>query len=144
MAYALSTGYFPFLGDHWKDWNDFGDASRHMAPAMRKCQLLTTELKFIKVGTLNAQGCRKENKQQFIYEDALKYNLKILGLIETHVEQEDILTITSRYQTKQRRYKVYHRGIQGTNQYTGTSFLIKESLNPRFKKISDRISTSKI
>ena len=115
-----------------------------MAPAMRKCQLLTTKLEVIKVRTLNVQGCRKEDKQQLIYQDALKYGLQILGITETHVVREDILTITARHQTKQRRYKVYHGGIQCTYQYTGTCFLIEESLNPRFKRISDRILTAKI
>ena len=71
-----------------------------LTPAMRKCQLLKAELKVIKVGTLNVQGCRKEDKQQFIYEDALKYDQQIIGHTESHVVQEDILTITARHQTK--------------------------------------------
>ena len=106
--------------------------------------MLTTELKVIKVKILNVQGCQKEDKQQFIWKDALKYVLKILGITRTHFLQEKILTITARHQTKQRRYKVYHGGLQSTNQYTVTGFLIEESLNPRFKRISDKISTAKI
>lgn len=100
-----------------------GDASRLMASAMKNCQLLTTELKVIKVGTLNVQGCQKEDKKQYIYEDALKCDLQILGLTEIHVVQECILTITARHQAKQRMYKIHHGGIQDTNQYTGTGFL---------------------
>ena len=123
---------------------NFLSDSQLIAPALSNCQLLTTELKVFKVGTLNVEGCWKEDKQQFIYKDALKYDQQILGLTETHVVQEDILTITARYQTKQRRYKVYHGEIQRTNQYTGTGFLIEEFLNPHFKRISDRISTTKI
>ena len=76
--------------------DDFGDPSRLIALAMRNCQLLTTELKVINIGTLNVQQCQKEDKQQFMYEDALKYNLQSLGLTETHVVQEDILTITAK------------------------------------------------
>ena len=64
---------------------DLGDASWVRAPFMK---IISTELKIIKVGSLNVQGCQKEDKQQFIYEDALKYNLQILGITETHVEQE--------------------------------------------------------
>lgn len=37
------------------------------------------------------------------------------------------------------RKKIYHAGIQGKNQYTGTGFLIEEFLNP-----SHRISIAKI
>ena len=62
-------------------------------------------------------------KQQFIYDDALKYGLQILGLTKTHVVQEDILTISARHETKQWRHKVYYGGIQSRNQYTGTVFL---------------------
>ena len=94
-----------------------------MASAMKNCQLLTTELKVIKVGTLNVQGCQKEDKKQYIYEDALKCDLQILGLTEIHVVQECILTITARHKAKQRMYKIHHGGIQDTNQYTGTGFL---------------------
>ena len=65
------------------------------------CQLLTTELKAIKVGTLNVQESQKEDKQQFIYKDALKYDLQIFGLTETHVAQEDIMMIKVRHQIKQ-------------------------------------------
>ena len=115
--------------------DDLGDAN---------CQLLTTELKAIKVGTLNVQESQKEDKQQFIYKDALKYDLQIFGLIETHVAQEDIMMIKVRHQIKQWRYEIYYGEIQGTNQYTGTGFLIEESLNPHFKWISDRISNANI
>ena len=108
------------------------------------CQLLTTELKAIKVGTLNVQESQKEDKQQFIYKDALKYDLQIFGLTETHVAQEDIMMIKVRHQIKQWRYEIYYGEIQGTNQYTGTGFLIEESLNPRFKWIRDRISNANI
>ena len=94
-----------------------------MASAMKNCQLLTTELKVIKVGTLIVQGCQNEDKKQYIYEDALKCDLQILGLTEIHVVQECILTITARHQAKQRMYKIHHGGIQDTNQYTGTGFL---------------------
>ena len=38
-------------------------------------------------------------------------------------------------------YKVYHGGIA---QYTGTDFLIEEWPKLRFKRISDRISTTEI
>lgn len=93
-----------------------------MASAMKNCQLLTTELKVIKVGTLNERK-EKEDKKQYIYEDALKCDLQILGLTEIHVVQECILTITARHQAKQRMYKIHHGGIQDTNQYTGTGFL---------------------
>ena len=91
-----------------------------MVLVMLKRQLLT---KVITIGILNVQGCWKEDKQQFIYEDALKYNLQILGLTESHLVQEDILTMTVRHQIKQWRYEVYNGGIQGINQYKVPVFL---------------------
>ena len=63
----------------------------------------------------NTQHSRmsKKTSNNFSCEDALKYDLQILRLTETHTEQEDTLTIIARHQTKQWRYKVYHGGIQG-------------------------------
>ena len=55
--------------------------------------MLATKLKVINFGTLNVQGCGKEDKKQFIYEDTLKLNLKILGLTKTPMPPEEISTV---------------------------------------------------
>ena len=37
-------------------------------------------MKVFKVGTLNVQGCQKEEKIKTICEDALNYDLQVIGL----------------------------------------------------------------
>ena len=101
-------------------------------------------MKFLNIGTLNVKGCREEVKQQTICEDAAKYDLNILGITETHVEKETLDDITIKENNKIKHYKLYHGGIKGTNYYTGVGVIIEEALNPRFKRISDRILTANI
>ena len=112
-----------------------------MASAKRKSQMSTTNIKNLNVGTLNVQGCREKIKQQCIIEDMAKYDLQILALTETHILEEDVSSVVAKHGSTERRYKVYHGGIQGKNKHTGTGFVIEESLNPRFKRVTDRIST---
>ena len=95
----------------------------------------------LNVGTLNAQGCNDALKQDQILQDALRYDMHILGLTETHIKEETHTAITVKYGDKIRTYNVYFGGIEQNNPYSGTGLIIDSTLNPKFTNISDRITT---
>ncbi len=55
---------------------------------------------------------------------------------------ESTLTVTVKNVSKKRTYKIYFGGIQDNNTYSGTGKMIEESLKPKFKRVSDRITTT--
>ncbi len=96
----------------------------------------------LNIGTLNIQGCQDKTKQLSIYQDALNYDLQILGLTETHVKEERIKFVTVKSELRTCNYQVYYSGIKGKNTFSGTALVIEESLKRRFKQISNRITTA--
>ena len=92
---------------------------------------------------VNAQGCCEQNKQRTIVEDALRYDLQILGLTETHVKDEGTTTITVKQENNiKRTYQVFFTGIKDTNTFPGTGIAIEDSRRPHFLRITDRIATA--
>ena len=101
-----------------------GDASGLNAHATRKCQLSTV---------------LQNRSTSGHYEDALKYDLYILALTETHIKKEESTRITVSNDRNRKTYSVYHGRIKGENPYAGAGLIIEESLQPHFTRISDRI-----
>ena len=60
----------------------------------------TVKVKALNVGTLNVKGCRDKYKQRIILEDALNYDLQVIGLTETHVIDEGTKTVTVKRKKK--------------------------------------------
>ena len=102
----------------------------------------TVKVKALNVGTLNAQGCRDEFKQSIILEDALNYDLQVTGLTETHVIDEGTKIFTVKKNNTNWTYELFFSGIKDHNTYTGTGIGIQSDFRPRFKRITDKISTT--
>ena len=102
----------------------------------------TVKDKALNVGTLNVQGCRDEFKQSIILEDALNYDLQVIGLTETHVIDEGTKTFIVKKNNTNRTYELFVSGIKEHNTYTGTGIAIQSDFRPCFKRITDRISTA--
>ena len=105
---------------------------------------LRRKFRNLKIGTLNCRGLtgkEGEMKKTHIAEDMRKYNLEILTIQETHLEDqapEEISTIDGK-----QRYVIYHsKGKEKNN--AGTAIIVKKGTNVKFKAISDRICLSKI
>ena len=99
----------------------------------------TVKVKALNVGTLNVQGCREESKQQTILEDALGYDLQVIGLAETHVIDELTTTITvKRNNTIKRTYELFFGGIKDKN----TFYSNRKLLSSPVQRITDRIVTA--
>ena len=47
--------------------------------------------KKVNIGTLNARGIKTDELRKTIAEDAVKYDLDLLAISETHLNQEDLL-----------------------------------------------------
>ena len=102
----------------------------------------TVKVKALNVGTLNAQGCRDEFKQSIILEDALNYDFQVTGLTETHVIDEGTKIFTVKKSNTNWTYELFFSGIKDHNTYTGTGIGIQSDFRPRFKRITDKISTT--
>ena len=79
------------------------------------------------------QGCKTSEKRYSIARD----DISILGLSETHVEEQYIEEITIDKQT----YNIYHNGIEGKNKFSGVGILMKSDIEARVERITDRICT---
>ena len=97
-------------------------------------------MKDFDIGTFNTQGCKASEKRYSIARDASKYNISILGLTETHVEEQYVEEITIDKQT----YNIYHNGIEGKNKFSGVGILMKSDIEARVERITDRICTAEI
>ena len=97
-------------------------------------------MSYLKVATLNVQGCKDKTERINIAKDAKKYGINIMGLTETHMEEEEKENIT----VGNTSYNIYHNGINNKNKYTGVGLLINAEIKTDFKKISDRICVAEI
>ena len=72
----------------------------------------TVKVKALNAGTLNVQGCRDEYKQVIILEDALNYDLQVIGLTETHVIDGGTKTFTVKKNNTSCTYELFFSGIK--------------------------------
>ena len=96
----------------------------------------------LNAGNLNVQGCRDEYKQRIFLEDALNYDLQVIGLTEIHVIDEGTKTFTVKKNNTNGTYELFFGGIKNHYTYSGTGIAIQSDFRPRFKQITDRISTT--
>ena len=91
----------------------------------------STKVKSFNIGTLNVQGCKDHHKQYSILEDAINYNLQVIGITETHLTEECTKTIAVKKNNNisSRTYEIFFGGIEGQNIFSGTGIAIESSLN---------------
>ena len=90
----------------------------------------------LNIGTLNVRGCNDQLKKSTLIEDCVKYQLDVLAITETHTTGSEELD-------RNRKYTIYTVNEEN-NHHHGVGFVIKTSLNPTFKKISNRICKATI
>lgn len=93
-------------------------------------------MKTINIGTINVRGLTSKFKEETLIEDIRKYNLDITTVTETHIKEEEDL----------RKYNKYTGFFvnENNNRHHGCGIIIKEELNPTFKKLHARICTAKL
>ena len=99
----------------------------------RKTKMVATA-KIINIGTLNARGIKTDELKKTIAEDALKYDLDLLSISETHLNQEEDLLEDIEVKDNKGNHGTYV--LFATDK---TGILIRKDLQPSLKKIIDRI-----
>ena len=99
--------------------------------------------KQLNVGTLNVRGCKARYQKQIVANDALNYDLAILGLSETHIKGNGLEEIRAFQKDKYHEYLMYYTGSDN-NKHHGVGLLINKELDPSFMRISDRICVAKV
>ena len=100
------------------------------------------------VGTLNIRGCKDPYNRNILAKDALRYDLQILSVQETHLKHqnnqgfENIVALLDSPK-RSRTYNFFYCGSH-KNTHHGVGLLINSALNPTFNRISDRICSAKI
>ena len=90
------------------------------------------------------RGCKARYQKQIVANDALNYDLDILGLSETHIKGEGLEEIRAFQKDKYPDYLMYYTGSDN-NKHHGVGLLINyEELDPSFTRISDRICVAKV
>ena len=97
--------------------------------------------KQLNVGTLNVRGCKARYQKQIVANEALDYDLDVLGLSETHIKGEGLEEIRAFQKDKYRDYLMYTGS--DNNKHHGVGLLINKELDPSFTRISDRIGVAK-
>ena len=95
----------------------------------------------INIGTLNVRGIKEEQQKQLLIKDAIKYDISILSLAETHIPDEEYLLELSEWSIKERRTNSYiiYSVNEKNDKHHGVGLMIKKEFNPYFEKITDRI-----
>ena len=88
--------------------------------------------KYINIGTLNARGIMTEEEREILANDAIKYNLDILSVTETHLTEDIHKGIT----VKDENGKTHTYILYAT---TKTGILIRKELQPLINKVNERI-----
>ena len=94
-----------------------------------------TQLRF---GTFNCRGLQSSVKQQHLLTDAIRYHLSVISLQETHIKDQQQLTLQD--QGKTFTLILAETGVSTKNRCTGgLGFLIDATLPVEFTRVSDRI-----
>ena len=99
-----------------------------------------TIMKINNIATLNVRGIGDDNDKHILVEDAIKYNIDILTLSETHIPVEECL---QEIESDNNTYILYSCNEEG-NHHHGVGFLIKKDLEPTFTRIAGRIAKATI
>ena len=100
------------------------------------------------VGTLNIRGCKDPYDRSILAKDALRYDLQILGVQETHPKHQnnqgfENIVVLLDSPKRSRTYNFFYCGSD-KNTHHGVGLLINSALNPTLNRISDRICSAKI
>ena len=100
----------------------------------------------INIGTLNVRGIKEEQQKELLIKDAIKHDISILSLAETHIPDEEYLLELSEWSIKERRTNSYiiYSVNEKNDKHHGVGLMIKKEFNPYFEKITDRIITATI
>ena len=90
-------------------------------------------VKEIKIGTLNVRGIKTDKQRKTLAEDAMRYDIDLLSISETHLKQKDLLE-DIKVKDENGNHKTYI--LFATNK---TEILIRKDLQPSLKKINDRV-----
>ncbi len=95
--------------------------------------------KYINCGTLNVRGIKTDQEKLTLAKDATKYDLHILSIPETHLTdtEDTIEDITVKDENGEKHTYVLYAT-------TKTGILVRKELQPKIKKITERICTATI
>ena len=93
--------------------------------------------KYVNCGTLNVRGIKTDEQKETLAHDATKYDLHLLSIPETHLTEDTMAEISVRDENG----KTYCYILYAT---TKTGILIRKELDPKIKKINERICTATI
>ena len=94
-------------------------------------------MKYITTGTLNVRGIKTEKQRKTLAEDAVKYNLHILSITETHLKEDILDEISVKDENGQNNSYI----LCAT---TKSGILVRKELQPSITKINDRICTAEV
>ena len=103
-----------------------------------------SRIKKLNIGTLNVRGCKEKDQKETVIKDALKYNLDILSITETHIKEELLIDNFNVVVNNQQENFTFFSCNQDKNSYGGIGFIIKKELNPTFRVINNRICQANI
>ena len=91
--------------------------------------------KYINCGTLNVRGIKTDQERITLAKDATRYELHILSIPETHLTEDTLEDIT----VKDEKGETHSYVLYAT---TKTGLLVKKELQPKIKKIDERICSA--
>ena len=101
-------------------------------------------MKSFRIGTLNVRGSREEYKIETVAKDAASYNIKVLGITETHLIESGTSSILGKSNIRKTKYNFFRGGIEKENIYSGVGVLIDSELDSKCERINDRICLCEI
>ena len=94
-----------------------------------------------RIATFNIRGINNDYDKLLLAMDADKYKTEIIALSQTHIPEEELLC---KIRTNKTTYILFSCNNNKEKAQHGAGFLIKENLNPIFKRITDRRATATI
>ena len=99
--------------------------------------------KQLNIGALNVRGLIGADHEEKLMEDATSYNVDIIALSETHIKREvsqQKLKYTNKIDSLTTNFVLYSCNTEN-NSYHGVGMLIKEGIQHKFKRITERVCT---
>ena len=90
--------------------------------------------KHINIGAINARGIKTNEEREILANDAMKYNLHVLSVTETHLTEDIFDVIVKNNNGKTHEYVLYAT--------TKTGILMRKGLQPLINKGNERICTA--
>ena len=68
-----------------------------------------TLLEYINIGNLNVRGITKNEEKRNVVKDAIKYNIPILAVSETHIKYREEITVTTEGNGEWKLYFIFNK-----------------------------------